>query len=1027
MGASRIQGITVEIGGDTTKLTAALKGVNGEIRTTQSQLRDVNNLLKLDPGNTELLAQKHRLLADAVRETKEKLETLKAAAEQANEALAKGEITQEQYDGLQREIIETEERLKSLEEQASQSAVAVQKIAAVGEDLKNLGDKISGVGTTLTKTVTTPIVGLGTVAVKTAADFDTAMSQVGAVSGATGKDLDALRDKAREMGSKTKFSASEAAEAMNYMAMAGWKTSDMLSGIEGIMNLAASGEDLASTSDIVTDALTAFGLTAADSGHFADILAAASSNANTNVSMMGETFKYCAPIAGALGFSAEDTAEAIGLMGNAGIKSTQAGTALRTIMSNLSGEVKICGSNIGEVTIATTNADGSMRDLSAILADCRTAFGGLSESEKAAAAEALVGKNAMSGFLALMNAAPADIEKVSSAIANCDGKSAEMAATMQDNLAGQLTILKSQLEELAISFGEILMPAIRQIVTWVQGFVDKLNGMDEGTKNTIVTIGLLAAAIGPVLIIIGKVVSAVGSIMTFIPTLIGGISSIGGGLSALWGILAANPVTLVIAAIAALIAIFVALWNNCEGFREFWINLWNVIKDAAIAVWNGLKDFFSNIWNAITGAAQSIWNGLKDFFSGLWEGIKNIFQTVLDVIKTLIVARFEFYKMIITTVLNVIQTVVSTVWNVIKTVIETVTNAIGSFLSSAWEAIRNTVTTVMEAIRNVITSVWEAIKSAVMVVLSAIKDVVVSAWEAIKNAISTAMEAIKSAVIAAWEAIKSAVSSAIEAIKNVAVAAWEAIKSAVISIMEAIKSAITAAWEAIKSAVSSVVGAIKEVITSVWNAIKSTVTSIVGGLKDAVVNVFNSLLSGIKNAMSGIAGAVKSGFDAAINFIKSLPSQALQWGKDIIGGLIDGIKSKISGLVDSVKDIAGTIASFLHFSEPDEGPLSNFHTFMPDMIDLLGKGIRGNLGKLTGPMKELAGTLIPATDSMTAGAQAAGGSGSGSSLAARLDAMYEVVTKYLPQLANSQVVLDSGVLVGELSDGLNRELGKAYS
>ncbi len=238
------------------------------------------------------------------------------------------------------------------------------------------------------------------------------------------------------------------------------------------MNLAAaSGEDLATTSDIVTDALAAFGLTAADSGHFADILAAASSNANTNVSMMGETFKYCAPIAGALGFSAKDTAEAIGLMGNAGIKSTQAGTALRTIMSNLSGEVKICGSSIGEVTIATTNADGSMRDLSAILADCRTAFGGLSESEKAATAEALVGKNAMSGFLALMNAAPADIEKVSSAIANCDGKSAEMAATMQDNLAGQLTILKSQLQELAISFGEILMPAIRQIVTWIQGFV----------------------------------------------------------------------------------------------------------------------------------------------------------------------------------------------------------------------------------------------------------------------------------------------------------------------------------------------------------------------------------------------------------------------------------------------------------------------------------------------------------------------------------------------------------------------------
>ena len=209
----------------------------------------------------------------------------------------------------------------------------------------------------------------------------------------------------------------------------------MLGGIEGIMSLAAaSGEDLATTSDIVTDALTAFGLSAQDSGHFADILAAASSNANTNVRMMGETFKYCAPIAGALGFSAEDVAEAIGLMANAGIKSTQAGTALRTIMNNLSGEVKITGAALGEVTIATTNADGSMRDLSDILADCRGAFSQLSESERAQAAKALVGKNAMSGFLALMNAAPADIEKLSTAIDNCDGTAAQMAETMQDTM-----------------------------------------------------------------------------------------------------------------------------------------------------------------------------------------------------------------------------------------------------------------------------------------------------------------------------------------------------------------------------------------------------------------------------------------------------------------------------------------------------------------------------------------------------------------------------------------------------------------
>lgn len=220
MAASRIKGITVEIGGDTTKLQTALKGVNSEIKNTQSQFKDVEKLLKLDPDNTELLAQKQKLLSSAVSETKEKLATLKIAAEQANQALANGDISKEQYDALQREIIETEEDLKKLEAQANQSATAV-------------------------------VTALGVAAVKTASDFDSSMSQVAAVSGATGEDFDKLRAKAREMGAKTKFSASEAADAMNYMAMAGWKTSDMLDGIEGIMNLAAaSGEDLATTSDI---------------------------------------------------------------------------------------------------------------------------------------------------------------------------------------------------------------------------------------------------------------------------------------------------------------------------------------------------------------------------------------------------------------------------------------------------------------------------------------------------------------------------------------------------------------------------------------------------------------------------------------------------------------------------------------------------------------------------------------------------------------------------------------------------------
>ena len=704
-------------------------------------------------------------MGDAVKETKKKLETLKTAAEQAEQALKDGAITQDQYDGLQRAIVETEQKLKALEEQAKASGTALQGIAAKGEKLKTIGDNISNAGKKFMP-VTLGVVGLGT-----------------------------------------------AAEAMNYMAMAGWKTEDMLSGIEGVMNLAAaSGEDLATTSDIVTDALTAFGLTAADSGHFADILAAASSNANTNVSMMGETFKYCAPIAGALGFSAEDTAEAIGLMANAGIKGSQAGTALRTIMNNLSGDVKICGSSIGEVTAATTNADGSMRDLSDILADCRTAFSGLTESEKAQAAESLVGKNAMSGFLALMNAGEADIDKLSSAIDNCDGCAAGMAETMQDNLAGQLQILKSQLEELAISFGELLMPAIRTIVGWIQKFVDWLNSMDEGTRKVIVTIALVVAAIGPVLIIVGKVISAIGTIMTIIPKLAGVINAAKGVFAAFNAVCAANPYVLIIAAIVACVA----------------------------------------AWEAIKTTAVTVWNAIKDFFTGLWEGIKNIFTTVV--------------------------------------------NAISTFLTNDWNAIKNTVTTVFNAIKTFFTTIWNGIKSVITTVVTAISTFLSTAWNGIKTTITTVLNAIKS------------------------------------------------------------------VVTTVWNGIKTTITNIVNGIKNVCGNIY---------------GAVKSGFDKAINFVKNLASEAFQWGADFIGGIVNGIKSMIGKVGDAVSSVADKIRSFLHFSVPDEGPLTDYEKWMPDFIGGLAKGIEKSRGMIENAMSGVTSdlTITPRVMAAAGGYAGAGVSG----------------------------------------------------
>lgn len=925
--ASRIKGITIEIGGDTTGLDKALKSVNSSITHTQSALKDVNKLLKLDPSNTELLTQKQRLLKDAVTSTKEKLDALKQAQVQAKEQLENGTLGQDKYDALQREIVETEQELRRLQEQAATTNTALAKIEEVGGKLENVGNSISGVGKKMMP-ISTVVGGLGIAAVKTAADFDSAMSQVAAVSGATGDDLQALRDKAREMGEKTKFSASEAAQAMNYMAMAGWKSKDMISGIDGIMNLAAaSGEDLATTSDIVTDALTAFGLTAADSGHFADILAAASSNANTNVSMMGETFKYCAPIAGALGFSAEDTAEAIGLMANAGIKSSQAGTALRTIMNNLAGDVKISGQAIGDVTIATTNADGSMRSLSDILADCRVAFGGLTESEKAQAAESLVGKNAMSGFLALMNAAPADIEKLSGAIDNCDGTAEKMAATMQDNLMGQLTILKSQLEELAISFGEMLMPAIRSIVTKIQEFVDKLNGMDEGTREMVLKIGLLVATLGPFLVILGTTISKIGTAMKGFVQLANGFSKLkvavqgGTGLfgklgAAIGGISA--PVVAVVAVISTLVAAFLHLWNTNEGFREAIIGTWNTIKETVstfcqgivdrlnalgfsfkditevlLAVWNGfcsllapvfegafqaIAAVLSTVLNVITGILDvfiglftgnwsQMWNGVKTIFSGVWEGIKGVLSAAVTIIQGVVDVFLSWFG-----------TSWSEVWTNIKTFFEGIWNGIVAFFSGIWETITNVVQTgimligsILSAAFDIITLpfrfIWENCKEIITGVWNVIKSVVSTGINAVSSVISSVMGIIKNVVSTVWTAISTKISTVVNGIKNTVSTVFNAIKSVASTVWNGIKSAISTVVDGIKSKVSSVFNAVKSTVTSVFNGIKSTTTSVWNGIKSAIITPIEAAKNTVKGIVDKITGFF-SGMKISLPHIK---------------------------------------------------------------------------------------------------------------------------------------------------------------
>ncbi len=386
--------------------------------------------------------------------------------------------------------------------------------------------------------------------VETFGAFQSQMSAVQAISGASAQDMEALAEKAKEMGASTSFTAAEAGQALEYMAMAGWKTGDMLDGLKGIMHLAAaSGEDLASTSDIVTDALTAFGLKASDSGHFADVLAVASANANTNVGMMGETFQYAAPVAGALGYSIEDVAVAIGLMANSTIKGSSAGTALRSMLTNLAKPSKDVAEYMEALGVSLTDSQGQMRSLSELIGILRERFSQLTEAQKTEYAAGIAGKEAMSGLLAIVNASEEDYRKLEEAINSCNGAAKQMSETRLDNYAGQITLLNSAVDGLKLTVGEQLTPLLANIAS---GATTAVNGLNE----------LLEVCPGLSSVLVGLVTAAGALTAAFAGFSI--VKAITPMITAFNAALAANPMGLFAVAAAGVVAALAAFTAQSE-------------------------------------------------------------------------------------------------------------------------------------------------------------------------------------------------------------------------------------------------------------------------------------------------------------------------------------------------------------------------------------------------------------------------------------------------------------------------------
>ena len=554
----------------------------------------------------------------------------------------------------------------------------------MGKDIEKAGRSISSVGSNMTKSVTMPILGIGGAAVKVAADFESGMDKVASISGATGSDLDKLSEKAKEMGKLTKFSATDSADAFSYMAMAGWKTKDMLDGIEGVMYLAgATGEDLATTSDIVTDALTAFGKSAEDTNSFVDVLAATSANANTNVSMLGESFKYVAPVAGSLNYSYQDVAHALGLMANAGIKASQAGTSLRSWLTRLASPTKQSAEAMDALGVSMTDSKGNMKSLEQLMRETRESFAGLTEEQKAARAAQLAGKTGMAGLLAVVNSSDKDFEKLAGAIGESNGAAKEMYNVANDNLNGQLIVLKSNVESLGISLGQKLIPLASKLVEKIQGVVDKFNAMDDSTQKTIIKIAGIAAAIGPALLVLGKLTTGVGVV-------VGAVGKFGMAMKAAGGFVAlvTSPVGIVVGVIAGLIAVGVLLYKNWDKVKESAKNAWGHVTKTLAGV--GAKSgAVKKAFGGVIEQAKKLWEKIKDAGSGISKVIGKHLPDIVEHFRKKFEMSFSIVAGIATGLFTGISGVVSGIMKVLGGIIDFISGVFTGNWKKAWQGVKD--------------------------------------------------------------------------------------------------------------------------------------------------------------------------------------------------------------------------------------------------------------------------------------------------------------------------------------------------
>lgn len=797
--ANRIKGITVEIGGDTTGLDKALKGVNSTIKSTQSQLRDVNRLLKLDPSNGKLLAQKQQLLQKEISETSEKLNALKEADKQAKVQLENGELGQDKYDALQREIIETENNLKSFQEEAKKvpSALSV-SMKEAGDKIKEVGDKTTEVGKGLTTHVTAPIVAMGAASLAAFNEVDKGMDIITQKTGASGKALEEMQSSMKNLATSipTDFETAGSAigEVNTRFGLTGQKLED-LSG-KFIKFAQLNNTDVSTAIDNTQKVISAFGLKAEDAGALLDTMNAVGQRTGISMDTLAKSMVTNSAALQQLGFSASDAANFLGNVEMSGADTSQVMTGLTKALANATANGKPMKEALKEIQDSMVNAS--------------------SETEGLQAAYELFGKRAGGAIYQACKNGSLSFEELGTSlkdnIGNVDSTFNETLDPI-DKFQTSLNSLKIVGADVGNSLMSVLAPMLTKFSEMMKSLNERWNSLSPGMQDAIVKIALIATTVGPVLVVIGKVITAVGTITSALGSLIGlitgttvattaagvagGASAAGtaaagtaaGGAAVGFGALNVSllPIIGIIAAIIVAVVAIIAIIKNWGAITEWFKGLWETVSTTIMSIWQTISDFF-----------KGIWEGLVSIFTTVWETIKNILTVALMFIVELIKGYFELITLPFRFIWENCKETIMAVWEAIKTVVMTVLNTISTFISTVMNAIKTVITTVWNAISTTISTVLNAIKTVITTIFNAIKSVVTSVWNGIKSVIGSVVDGIKSKVSSVFNAVSSTVSYIFNGIKNTAVSIWNGIKSAIVTPIEEAKNKVKSVVDAIK-------------------------------------------------------------------------------------------------------------------------------------------------------------------------------------------------------------------------------------